>query len=133
MVSIVALTMSSYNSEKEEYNKIGTKLTTLFNELKSMYYKVKNSNKDNFTEEVERMREITNEYYEISKTNQIFGSDWWAHYKFFWQHQIEWIDEQKNFKLWKHKIPRSFLVFLIVMALVIWGWYWVFIRGGSVC
>ncbi|MDZ5723178.1 SLATT domain-containing protein [Bacillus subtilis] len=133
MVSIVALTMSSYNSEKEEYNKIGTKLTTLFNELKSMYYKVKNSNKDTFTEEVERMREITNEYYEISKSNQIFGSDWWAHYKFFWQHQIEWIDEQKNFKLWKDKIPKSFLVFLIVMALVIWGWYWVFIRGGSAC
>lgn len=133
MVSIIALTMSSYNAEKDEYSKIGTELTELFNELKRIYYKVKNSDQEIFTEEVKRLREITNKYYAISKSNQIFGSHWLAHYKFFWQHQIEWVDEQKEFKFWKDKIPKSFLWFIVVMALVAWAWYLVFIKGGTTC
>jgi hypothetical protein len=129
MASIMALTMSSYNAEKEIYNQIGQKITQLFNELEAIYYNVKDSSEQTFTTEVEQMKEILTKYYQISRSQQIFGSDWFAHYKFFWQMEKDWIEEQRPFKLWKDKIPKSLLFFLIIMALVAWSWYLIFVRG----
>ena len=59
-------------------------------------------------------------YLIISK--QILFSDWYAHYKFFWQVQIDWIDEQKNFNLLRDKIPLTFSLTVVVtiIALVLW-------------
>jgi hypothetical protein len=46
-----------------------------------------------------------------------------THYKFFWQHQIEWIDEQKQFTFWRDKVPLSLSLTLagVVAALIIVG------------
>lgn len=129
MASIIGLTMSSYNAEKEMYNQIGQDLTNLFNELQTLYYKVKNSSEETFTTEVEQMNNILTRYYSISRSQQIFGSDWFAHYKFFWQMETGWIEEQRPFKFWRDKIPMSFLFFLIFMALVSVAWYLIFVGG----
>ncbi|MQR93716.1 SLATT domain-containing protein [Fictibacillus phosphorivorans] len=129
MASIIGLTMSSYNTEKEIYNQVGQDLTRLFNELQALYYKVKNSPEQLFTTEVVQMNDILNRYYQISRSQQIFGSDWFAHYKFFWQMEKGWIEEQRPFRFWKDKIPKSLLFFIVVMFLVSWFWYFIFVRG----
>ena len=46
---------------------------------------------------------------------QILFSDWYAHYKFFWQYQIDWVDEQKKFKLFRDKLPLSFMFWMVVL------------------
>jgi len=51
---------------------------------------------------------IQQEFFSAGETKQILFADWYAHYKFFWQHQIEWIDEQKHFRFWRDKVPLSF-------------------------
>ncbi|MBB2481340.1 SLATT domain-containing protein [Bacillus sp. APMAM] len=126
MVSILALTISSFNSEKEKYEKTGIELTKLFNELRDLYYQVKNSNHEDFQEEYQQMNDLLGKYYSLSMSKQIFTSDWYAHYKFFFQMQIEWIHEQKNFSFWKDKIPKSLVFFLLIAVLVVWFWIKVF-------
>lgn len=112
-VSIVALYISSYNAEKEKYKKQGDALTQIFNELKSYYYQVKAEAYEVTAQDVEKLREIESRYYENSIAKQILFSGWYAHYKFFWEMQIDWIDEQKNFTL-KDKLPFSFKLFLLI-------------------
>ena len=122
IASIIALSISQYNSEKERYREIGNRLIKIHNELRKLYYQVKSSDKTYFNDEsIEsvRMNELLEEFYEISISKQIFLSDWIAHYKLFFQSQYEWIDEQKNFN-WKDKIPLSFrIVVIAIIAFVI--------------
>lgn len=126
MVSILALTISSFNSEKEKYEKAGTELTKLFNELRALYYQVKNSNNEDFQVEFQQMNDVLNRYYSLGMSKQIFTSDWYAHYKFFYQMQINWIDEQKSFSFWKDKIPKSLVFFIIIAILIVWCWIKIF-------
>ena len=126
MASIIALTMGSYNSEKERYQNVGVEMTTLFNQLRVLYYNVQNSTEEEFTTEVEEMERIKARFYEISISQQIFGADWYAHYKFFSQHQIDWVNEQKQFKFVKDKLPKSFLLFILCSILVTYLWIKIF-------
>ncbi|WP_078125921.1 SLATT domain-containing protein [Leptospira alexanderi] len=122
ILGIVSLLLSLYNKEKSNYEKVGTRLTNLFNELKILYYNVKGleASKDLKSYE-KKFLEIEKEFNSISLSKQILFSEWYAHYKFFWQHQIEWIEEQKRFGLFRDKIPLSFsiLLFLIVISLIV--------------
>ena len=63
-------------------------------------------------------KNFLNDYYEASITRQIAFSDWYAHYKFFYQAQYEWIDEQKRFT-WKDKFPLTFRITVLVIIIVI--------------
>ncbi|MGE6504259.1 SLATT domain-containing protein [Bacillus wiedmannii] len=129
IISAFAFYISPYSQDKEKYEEAGVKTTKLFNQLRALYWKVQISSADNFQEEETQMREIMNEFYAVSMSKQIYGSDWFAHYKFFCQMQIDWIDEQKKFKWYKDKIPKS-LVFSILMYIVIFLLLKVAFTGG---
>jgi len=121
ILGIVGLYISFY--KKSEYAEAGSNLTQIFNELKELYFLVKSAPDDEGQQHLEKFREIEKRFYEKCISKQIILSGWCAHYKFFWQHQIEWVDEQKNFKFWRDKLPLSFslvLVLLIVFT-VSWG------------
>lgn len=124
LVSVVALQINQHNTKKEDYMKAGIRLTEIHNELKDLYYQTKSSPKSDVTnEDQERLKKLLNEYYATSITKQIAFSDWYAHYKFFYQAQHEWINEQKRFN-WKDKIPMSFrlcstIVIISILVLVI--------------
>jgi hypothetical protein len=110
VVGIFSLVISFYDEKKEEYLKVGTKSTQLYNQLKELYYKVnKKDIDDDFSENIAQLDEIQNEFYEISLGKQILLSDWYAHYKFFWQHQFSWLEEQLKFSFWRDKVPLSLL------------------------
>lgn len=119
LASIVALTISQYNGNKETYKEVAIQLTQMHNALKEIYYKVQASDNTCFEEELDQAKDVLEKYYQMSISKQILLSDWYAHYKFFWQSQYEWIDEQKKFSL-KDKIPLSFVLSIItVVALLL--------------
>lgn len=123
VLGIIGLYISFYDSRKGDYEKAGIALTRLFNELRQLYRSTKSANDDALPEHKEKLNDIETRYYETSISKQILFSDWFAHYKFFWQVQIDWIDEQKNFKFLRDKIPLTFSLTVVftVIALILWN------------
>ena len=114
--SVCTLYINGYNAEKANYDVCGKKLTGAYNDLRAMYYEVKSlPEATDFTPFVAKHKTIYDAAFEQTVSKQILLSDWYAHYKFFWQQQIEWIDEQKKFKLLRDKLPLT-LTFAVVLA-----------------
>ncbi|MGP4073711.1 SLATT domain-containing protein [Piscibacillus sp. B03] len=127
--SITAIIINQYNGEKERYKETGNRLIQLHNGLREIYYQVQSSEEKEIEKELCKMKELMDEYYQISISKQIFFSDWLAHYKLFFQSQYEWINEQKNFT-WRDKVPMSFRIFVILFAVVALGSIIIFFING---
>lgn len=117
VLGISSLMINAYRDTKQKYEETGRRLTVLFNNLKGLYLSVNASNKTDLDEEIDELNRIEEEFCAISMSKQILFSDWYAHYKFFWQHQIDWVDEQKHFKFWRDRVPLSFTVIFIVVCI----------------
>jgi hypothetical protein len=117
VLGIAGFYIERYNVDKDNYAEKGTDLTQLFNELKTLYYRVKASDADDLSQNEEELKRILDYYYKSCLHKQILFSDWYAHYKFFWQHQIDWIDEEKHFKFWRDKVPLSLSIFFSALLL----------------
>lgn len=118
ITGILSLFLNFFNTEKEQYDDVGKKMTIMFNSLRSLYYRVKDSENRDFAEEEIEMDEIVSKFYGASISKQAFLADWSAHLKFFGQMQIDWIDERKKFGFFKDKIPNSLKLFVLILVLV---------------
>ncbi len=119
ILGVTGLYVSMYDAKKSDYEKAGVELTKIYNELKTLYYSVRNKNNtDDLSLLIEEHRQLENQYYSVGLSKQILFSDWYAHYKFFWQHQIDWVDEQKNFNFFRDKVPLSFYMFLVALIIM---------------
>ena len=98
---VIGLYISLYDHKKSEYEEVGIKLTQLYNKISRLYRRTKSANADDIEGLEQQLSQHQDEYYGSCQSKQIMFSDWYAHYKFFWQHQIDWIDEQKNFQIHK--------------------------------
>lgn len=95
---VISLYITNYDSKKEDYDKAGVHLTRVYNDMRTLYYEVKSLPEEtDFTTYVDRHKALYDIAFDHAVSKQMFLSDWYAHYKFFWQQQIEWIDEQKHF------------------------------------
>jgi len=117
ILGLAGLYASFYNETKNFYAEKGSALIQLFNELKALYFRVKGMAGGDLTAEEQALADIQARYAASCMSKQIFMSDWYAHYKFFWQHQIDWIDEQKHFKFWRDKVPLSFVLFCVLLII----------------
>ena len=104
IAGVLALYINFFNHCKGDDDKEGRALTVLFNRLRDLYRQVQ-AGADIVASHAE-LKTIETEYYASGLSKQIVGSDWYAHYKFFTQMQIEWINEQKRFS-WRDKVPVS--------------------------
>lgn len=129
VLGVMGILISMWDHKKTAYAEAGTRLTEEFNKLKVLYFNVKAvENGDLAAYEAELMA-IEKECSGIGLSDQILFSGWFAHYKFFWEHQIDWIDEQKHFRLFRDRLPLSFtlsciLVLLGIVAFIVlkkWG------------
>ena len=127
VLGIISLYISFYDSQKDKYESVGVKLIQLFNELKKLYFQTKEADDEALTEIVKSVSKIENQYYEVSISKQILFSDWYTHYKFFWQYQIGWVNEQKQFKLFRDKVPPTFLLAVLVSLLALSWWVVVYV------
>lgn len=119
VLGVVGLYVSMYDAKKSDYEKAGVELTKIYNQLRALYYSVQSkSDSDDLTNLISEYQQLESQYYSVGLSKQILFSDWYAHYKFFWQHQIEWVDEQKNFSFFRDKVPLSFYMFLVVLIVM---------------
>lgn len=115
---IITLIITHYDHNKAAYSEEGERLTALFYRLRDLYRDVQaTAEGDDLTVYRERLDALQTQFFSSNQSKQILFSDWYAHYKFFWQHQIEWIDEQKQFTFWRDKIPLSLSLTLIAAVL----------------
>jgi hypothetical protein len=119
ILGIIGLYIAFYDSRKSDYETSGIILTKLFNELRDLYRNTQSSDDSMIPQFEQKLRDIEERYYASSKSKQILFSDWYAHYKFFWQHQIDWVDEQKKFKLLRDKIPLTFSMTILATCVVL--------------
>ena len=115
LASVAALYINVFNSTTDSFEKEGIRLTKLFNRLRNLYLKVKSSDKNDFTDEVNEMNGIMEEYYANVISKQVFMSQWFAHFKFFYKMQIDWVDEQLKFGFFKDKVPNSLKIILVLL------------------
>lgn len=113
VLGVSGIYISRYESGRDEYANNGTQLTDLFNDLKRLYYRL-SGDEPLAQEHRDELARIERAYTEISCPHQMIFSNWYAHYKFFWEQQIGWIDEQLHFKFLRDKIPLSLSVFIVV-------------------
>ncbi|MGX5915111.1 SLATT domain-containing protein [Aliidiomarina sp. Khilg15.8] len=119
VLGLVGLYINFYDHQKQDYASTGTELTKLYNDLKVLYFRVKAlDDSTDCTSYQEELSELEQRFYENCINKQILFSNWFAHYKFFWEHQIEWVDEQKNFTFWRDKIPLSLTVSVVVTIII---------------
>ena len=125
VLGIIGLYVSFWDARKSEYSKAGVALTQLCNELEKLYRKT-NSMEDSsigFAGIETEVRSIESTFYGTAISKQMSFSGWFAHYKFFWEHQIDWIDEQLHFKFLRDKVPLSLTlcvaIFLVTGAATI--------------
>lgn len=119
VLGIVGLYVTLNDHKKADYEKAGKALTKHYGDLKALYIEVKGTPDGvQLLDHQKRLREIENKFYDDSISKQIMFSNWYAHYKFFWEHQIDWIDEQLKFRLLRDKIPLSFSLALTLVAAI---------------
>lgn len=118
---VIALYVGMYGAEKQRYEEAGKALTAAFHKLHALYRTAKSlPESSDFAPYFRQVDEIRGDVLAKCVSKQIFLSDWYAHYKFFWQMQIDWIDEVRSFRLFRDKIPLSAYVvtgFAVVIVL----------------
>lgn len=121
---VISLYIGLYGTEKNKYVEVGKHLTQAFHTLHILYRKVDSlpagADATAYVPELEKIRDEANS---LGLSKQIFLADWYAHYKFFWQMQIDWIDESRPFRLFRDKIPLSAYA-TVVLSLLLAGIAW---------
>ena len=124
VLGVLGISIGLYDHKKDEYSAVGKQLTQIYNRLKALYFRAKSAPDTELVEIERQLASLEEESGKAGITDQILFSGWYAHYKFFWEHQIDWIDEQKKFRLVRDKIPLSFMVCVMIVPMayvVFWG------------
>jgi hypothetical protein len=130
IVGIASIYFNPFQDRRMQYADTGGKLISNFNKLRGIYYDVKARPENSAVDDLEaRYLAVLAESEGIWLHKHIFLSDWYAHYKIFWQAQIGWLDEQLHFKFWRDKIPLTLtLASGVALVAVIAVLAWHFIR-----
>ncbi|APE05011.1 hypothetical protein BM528_03845 [Alteromonas sp. RW2A1] len=118
VLGLIGLYISMKNGDKKIYEEKGIALTGLFNELKHLMLDAK-SQSPNTTDIANKLNDIELRYNNSCASSHIMFATWFAHYKFFWEQQIAWIDEQRKFGFFRDKVPLTFWISLIVMVIIV--------------
>lgn len=118
VLGMIGLYISFYDHKKAAYEQSGVALTKIYNELKFLYFKVKSLDEGaDFSDLQEEFSEIEGRYYSECLSKQILFSNWYAHYKFYWEHQIDWVNEQLKFNFFRDKVPLSLWLTIIIIVI----------------
>jgi hypothetical protein len=116
VIAYAVFYFNSYQDTRGKYEQAGSKLTGLFTSLRSLYYEVKSRDETASLDDLcDRYRAIVAESQATGIGKQIFLSDWYAHYKFFWQAERSWLEEKRPFTFWRDMMPLSATMTLIVL------------------
>jgi hypothetical protein len=118
VLGLTGLYITMKNGDKANYEEKGIKLTDLFNELKHLI-----SGAEQQTPNVDtiknKLQDIEARYNQSCASHHIMFATWFAHYKFFWEQQIGWIEIYRPFSFFRDKIPLTLWITLIVSILIV--------------
>ena len=118
ILGVSGLYINRYEARRDEYANNGRELTDLYNDLKRLYYEAASDQPITQQNRDELIR-IERKYTEISCPHQMLFSNWYAHYKFYWEQQINWVDEQLKFRFLRDKVPLSFSIFIVSSIVIL--------------
>jgi len=96
VIGIASLFLNFYIDQKEAYATAGSDLTSKFHELRMLYQLVKSTpDASDFSNSVTELKAIQAHAQSLNLKKQVFMSDWYAHYKFFWQSQTGWMNRHQ--------------------------------------
>ena len=122
IVAYALFYFNSYQDGRGRYAQVGSRLTTLFTNLRALYYEATTAGEGELATIQAQVRAIISESQEIGISKQIFLSDWYAHYKFFWQAERSWLNDKRPFTLWRDQIPLSATLTVIAFVVVALSW-----------
>lgn len=118
-VGIAIIYLDVFKSKTEDFEKEGVRLTQIFNKMKDLYFKAKSDSNFLFQNYENEYQGLLSDFYSKNISKQVFTSQWYAHFKFFYEMQIEWIDEQLKFGFFKDKIPNSLKTTLLILFIIL--------------
>ena len=122
IVAYALFYFNSYQDGRGRYAQVGSRLTTLFTNLRALYYEASTAGEGELATIQAQVRAIISESQEIGISKQIFLSDWYAHYKFFWQAERSWLNDKRPFTLWRDQIPLSATLTVVAVVVVALSW-----------
>lgn len=114
---VITLYIQLYDSEKQKYATTGDAQTKIFNKLELIYRSVKSDADADYTSTQDSVGQLMDQFYDTTISKQIFGSNWYAHYKFFNEFEKRWVEDELNLTL-KDKVPFSFCLFLVLIVIL---------------
>lgn len=117
LISVIAIYIRPYTDNR--YIESAVRLESIERELQSLYFEVKANTQNDFTNYIERLKELDKKQKSTAINTQILGSDWYAHLKMFWAKKInsKWFVDELGLKLFFDKLPFSF--FLCCLCIMI--------------
>lgn len=112
---VIALYISFYKSA--DYERVGKELNRIYCDLRDLYRSVEAGSDLSVAQET--LKTLENQFYSIAISKQILFSGWYAHIKFFGEHQITWIDDQLHFGFWRDKVPATAKAWLVGIGLIL--------------
>ncbi|AHX13372.1 membrane protein [Dyella jiangningensis] len=123
VVGIASIYFNQFQQQSEKYAKAGGELIRQFNELRGIYSHAQSRAADSSVDDLEaQYKGVLAQSEQVWLHKHIFLSDWYAHYKIFWQAQISWLDEQLHFRFWRDKVPLTLSMTLVLTCLAAGYW-----------
>lgn len=119
ILGFVGYSVNFYSDTRGRYDDVGRDLTDKYHELHNLYLKTKSATDTEIKEYYKEYECIEKNCYEKVIGKQILGSHWYAHYKFFWEQQVDWINQELSLKLFRDKLPLSFTILISTILVVI--------------
>ncbi|KAF2337539.1 SLATT domain-containing protein [Flavobacterium ginsenosidimutans] len=118
-VGIAIMYLEVFKSKTSEFENEGIRLTQLFNSIRDLYYCAKSDTNFLYSNYETLYNNILNDFYSNNVSKQVFMSSWYAHFKFFYEMQTDWIVNELKLTFFKDKIPNSLKIILLVALILI--------------
>ncbi|MDC9588371.1 SLATT domain-containing protein [Xenorhabdus sp. XENO-10] len=120
LFGVATMYIQFYDSEKKNYESAGIEQTKIFNELEVIYRNVRSATNFDYDKTQEEVNSLMTKFYNTTISKQIFGSNWYAHYKFFCELEKDWVEDELKLTI-KDKILFSFCFFvgLIILTTIV--------------
>lgn len=122
LIGIIGIVLKPREALKEQYNEIGSKLTTLSKRLEILFGEIDEQDQASIQRGRDKLSQIQSEHSQVVQLAPVMLSSWYAHYKVFSEHNSGWMCKELNLK-WTDKVPLSLRMTLL--ALFIIGIIWI--------
>lgn len=106
-IGFISFYLSYKDRDLKKFEKSGTELTRIRDELGILYARVDAAPDDALESFVQQLSALQIRASESAVSDQVMFSGWYAHMKFFGESQIQWINKELKFKFWRDMVPAS--------------------------